>query len=33
MCRLVGLLALEEGGGSGEAVSERTVLMSKMLVP
>ena len=32
MWRLVGLLALEEGGGGDEAASERTVLMSKMLV-
>ena len=32
MCRLVGLLALEVGGGGGEAASERTVSMSKILV-
>ena len=27
MCRLVGLLDLEEGGGGGEAVSEGTISM------
>ena len=32
MCRLLGLLALEEGGGSGEAASERMVSMSNLLV-
>ena len=32
LCRLVGLMALEEGGGGGEAASERMVSMSNKLV-